>query len=62
MTASAVYRVAWVFKDDVNIAVEAQEHGSVLHVRSASRVGGTDFGVNRRRVRRLLSEMDRALK
>ncbi|MFB6247254.1 MAG: DUF1499 domain-containing protein [Salinibacter sp.] len=60
MRAAAVYRVAWVFKDDVAVAVEPTANGSRLHVRSASRVGYSDLGVNRRRVRRLLAAVDAA--
>ena len=52
--ASAVYRVALMFKDDVRIAVEPDGNASLLHVRSASRVGQSDLGVNARRVNRLL--------
>lgn len=54
MRASAVYRVALVFKDDVAVAVDSTEAGSRLHVRSASRVGHSDLGVNAHRVDRLL--------
>jgi uncharacterized protein (DUF1499 family) len=61
MRASAVYRVALVFKDDVQIAVDSMESGSRLHVRSASRVGQSDLGVNRRRVQRLLRHLEEAL-
>jgi len=52
--ASAVYRVALMFKDDLQIAVEPDGNESVLHIRSASRVGQSDLGVNARRVNRLL--------
>lgn len=58
MRASAVYRVALVFKDDVSVAVDTTESGSILHVRSASRVGQSDLGVNARRVDRLLRAVD----
>ena len=61
MQASAVYRVALVFKDDVRIAVDSTTTGSTLHVRSASRVGHSDLGVNRRRVQRLLQRVEAAL-
>lgn len=61
MRASAVYRVALVFKDDVQVAVRAQDDGSVLHARSASRVGKSDLGVNRRRMQRLLRHIEAAL-
>ena len=60
--AEAVYRVALVFKDDVDVAVRTRDDGgSVLYVRSASRVGHSDLGVNRRRVHRLLDAVDEAL-
>lgn len=60
--AEAVYRVALVFKDDVDVAVKAQDDGgSVLYVRSASRVGSNDLGVNRRRVRDFLEAVERIL-
>ena len=59
--ASAVYRVALLFKDDVDVAVESSAEGSTLHVRSASRVGHGDLGVNRRRVDRLFRAVDEAL-
>jgi uncharacterized protein (DUF1499 family) len=58
MRASAVYRVALVFNDDVDVAVDTTANGSRLHVRSASRVGHSDLGVNARRVDRLLRAID----
>lgn len=61
MRASAVYRVALVFKDDVDVAVDTTARGSRLHVRSASRVGHSDLGVNARRVDRLLRAIDERL-
>jgi uncharacterized protein (DUF1499 family) len=39
------------FVDDVEFLISPDEH--VIHVRSASRTGRSDFGVNRRRVERL---------
>jgi len=59
--ASAVYRVALVFKDDVDAAVEDRNGESVLHLRSASRIGYSDLGVNRRRVAGLLRAVDEHL-
>jgi uncharacterized protein (DUF1499 family) len=38
----------WRFVDDVEFYVD--ENAKVLHVRSASRLGTSDFGVNRKRV------------
>jgi len=57
MRATAVYRVAWLFRDDVDVAIEPHSTGSRLHVRSASRTGYSDLGVNRRRVQRLLDRL-----
>ncbi|MCS3626435.1 uncharacterized protein (DUF1499 family) [Salinibacter ruber] len=59
----AVYRVALLFKDDVAVAVRARDGGgSALYVRSASRVGHSDLGVNRRRVDRFLEAVGVALR
>ncbi|MFB6231301.1 MAG: DUF1499 domain-containing protein [Salinibacter sp.] len=58
----AVYRVALVFKDDVDVAVRARaDSGSALYIRSASRVGYDDLGVNRRRVERFFEALHQAL-
>ncbi len=46
------------FRDDVTIAIENANEGSLLHIRSASRVGYSDLGVNRRRVHKLLKKLD----
>ena len=50
-----------VFKDDVALLIEPHEDGTVLHIRSASRVGYFDFGVNRRRVRRFFRALAKRL-
>lgn len=50
----AVIKVG-AFRDDLQIAVVPGAAGqSVLHARSASRLGESDLGINRLRVRRLL--------
>ena len=54
--AEAVFTVVF-FKDDVTLLVEPYEEGAVLHIRSASRVGNHDLGVNRRRVRRFFKAL-----
>lgn len=62
-TIHAVFRIPiFGFKDDVNIAVEqdSPDH-STLHIRSASRVGKKDLGVNRRRVNRILKKLKQKL-
>ena len=53
----AVFTV-FLFKDDVQLAVTEHDEGSALHIRSASRVGGHDLGVNRRRVNRFLKALE----
>ena len=45
------------FKDDVVVRVRPTGEGSVVDVRSLSRVGGSDFGVNANRVRALLRKI-----
>lgn len=45
------------FVDDVEIVVEPAGTGSRVHMRSASRVGVTDFGANARRVRAYLARL-----
>jgi uncharacterized protein (DUF1499 family) len=56
---SAVYKIPlFGFRDDVTVRVVPAEKGaSVLFIRSASRVGHSDFGVNRRRVNRILRKL-----
>jgi len=45
------------FKDDIVIRVRAQSPGSVVDVRSLSRIGGSDIGANARRVRAYLRKV-----
>ena len=42
-------------KDDVKLVIEGDSLGSTVHIRSSSRVGRGDFGVNRRRAQALLN-------
>ena len=50
--AHAVYRTKVLrFRDDLELRLD--EENSVIHVRSASRVGHSDMGANRRRVEEL---------
>ena len=53
----AVYR-AFVFKDDVHVAVEQYGTGAAFHIRSASRVGYSDLGVNARRVKKIVEALE----
>ena len=45
------------FRDDVVIRIRAQGTGSVVDVRSLSRVGGSDVGANAQRVRKFLAQL-----
>jgi uncharacterized protein (DUF1499 family) len=58
----AVYRVALLFNDDVDVAVtSASRERAWLHIRSASRVGYDDLGVNARRVERFFEALGKEL-
>ena len=52
----AVFTV-FLFKDEVAVVVLPQPSGAALHIRSASRVGSYDFGVNRRHVERFFETL-----
>jgi uncharacterized protein (DUF1499 family) len=45
------------FKDDIVVRVTPQANGSVVDVRSLSRVGGSDFGTNAKRVRTYMKRL-----
>jgi hypothetical protein len=49
------------FKDDIVIRVTPHERGSQLDIRSMSRVGRSDVGVNARRMRRFLTRLKTAI-
>jgi uncharacterized protein (DUF1499 family) len=49
------------FRDDVVVRVSADDSGSRIDARSASRYGVGDFGTNAARVRALLSDIDDAI-
>lgn len=53
----AVFRV-FLFEDDVDLAVVPHADGAVLYLRSASRVGQGDLGVNGRRVHRFWKALE----
>lgn len=55
---NAVFRIPiFGFKDDLDILIQADGDKSVLHIRSASRVGHSDLGVNRRRVQKIINDI-----
>ncbi|MGZ6210597.1 MAG: DUF1499 domain-containing protein [Syntrophales bacterium] len=45
------------FKDDIVIRVTPADHGSRVDIRSVSRVGKSDLGMNARRIRKYLKEL-----
>jgi len=45
------------FKDDVTIALSHEGEGTVVNVRSHSRIGKGDLGTNARRIRRFQAEL-----
>ena len=49
------------FVDDVVVRATEQDGGTSVNVRSASRIGRSDFGQNARNVRAFLDELDRQL-
>lgn len=61
--AEAEYRVVpTLCTDDVDVVVQAgNDGGSTLHIRSASRAGWYDLGVNRRRIERFFVALEQAL-
>lgn len=56
----AVYKVV-IFKDDLHIEIQKQASQCVLHIRSASREGAYDFGVNARRVNLFMKKLGRII-
>jgi uncharacterized protein (DUF1499 family) len=63
--AGVLQAAAWViptpFTDDVTVRVEPVEGGSRVQMRSHSRVGKADLGVNARRIRTFLRALDRQM-
>jgi len=59
MYIEAVFRIpVFGFKDDVQLQAGESGGSAILSLRSASRTGKNDLGVNRRRVQRLLNHLD----
>jgi uncharacterized protein (DUF1499 family) len=59
----AVFRIpVFGFKDDVRIIIKpVDSERSVLHIKSSSRIGKSDLGVNRRRIKRILSVINQQI-
>ena len=59
----AIFRIPiFGWKDDVNIKLEETNEGTIVYIRSASRTGYSDLGVNKRRVSRLIRWLQNDLK
>jgi uncharacterized protein (DUF1499 family) len=55
----AVFRIrVFGFKDDFEVQISPGSESSVLHLKSASRAGYSDLGVNRRRILRFLERLN----
>jgi uncharacterized protein (DUF1499 family) len=63
LSINAVYRIPlFGFMDDVTIALKPlAPNKTALTVRSASRIGHSDLGVNRRRISRILRKIENRL-
>lgn len=55
------HTLAFAFPVDVAIRLEADEDGTLVDMRSASRIGAHDLGDNARRIRSFLGDLDQAL-
>lgn len=63
LTLDAVFRIPlFGFKDDVKITIQGESDDlSKLHIKSASRTGYSDLGVNQRRINRIIKELNKKL-
>lgn len=50
-----------IFTDDLEVKLEQVENEVIVNVRSASRIGKSDFGENARHIRQLFSRLDEKL-
>ncbi len=57
----AVFKIMG-FRDDVHVMILPNQEGAMLHIRSASRVGHSDLGVNKRRVNKIVKKIEASLK
>jgi uncharacterized protein (DUF1499 family) len=55
----AVFKIRiFGYKDDFEVQISTENKSSLLHLKSASRVGYSDLGVNRRRILRFLDNLN----
>lgn len=58
LTVNAVFEIpVFGFRDDLQMKIEGEDRNHVLHIRSASRTGYSDLGVNRRRVQKIIKSI-----
>ena len=57
VAVSALFR----FRDDVTVRLEATEGGTLLHARSASRIGKGDLAANAKHLRLLFAQVERLI-
>lgn len=59
---TAIFKIpVFGWKDDVDVQVSTVENKAIAYIRSASREGYSDLGVNKRRVKKILSKVDQKL-
>jgi hypothetical protein len=59
---AVAYSSTMGFRDDVVVRVRAEPDGSRIDARSSSRYGSFDFGTNAERVRKLMNDIEEALR
>ncbi len=59
----AVFRIPlFGFKDDLKIAIQKEsDDRSLLYIKSSSRIGVSDLGVNQRRINRIIKQLNKKL-
>ena len=63
LTIDTVFRIPlFGFKDDLKIAIQTEsDTHSILHIKSSSRIGRSDLGVNQRRINRIIRKLNKNL-
>jgi len=58
LTINAVFEIpVFGFRDDLQMIIEGEDRNHVLHIRSSSRTGYSDMGVNRRRIQKIIKSI-----
>tara|TARA_R100001143_G_C3361305_1_gene136490 strand:+ start:3324 stop:3692 length:369 start_codon:yes stop_codon:yes gene_type:complete len=63
LTIETVFRIPlFGFKDDLKIVIQrVSDDRSILHIKSSSRIGKSDLGVNQRRINRIIKQLNKKL-